>query len=85
MNSFSVVERFDVLKDARSSLFHVFKGFKLRPFMLQRPEEPLHHRVVVATSSSTHGACDIHRFHLSLVFIAGVLAPAVGRCAARRV
>lgn len=49
----------------------------VRPFVLQRPEEPFHHRVVIATACATHRAFDAQRFQRLLISGVRILATTI--------
>ena len=77
MNSLRVVKRLDVFEDARASFHKIFIATVLRPFVFQRPEEPLHDGVVVTASCSAHRALNVQRAEDSLKRVTGVLTPAI--------
>ena len=48
LNSLSIVKSLDLAKDAEPCVLEIVERLEVRPFVLQRPEESLHGRVVVA-------------------------------------
>ena len=58
MNPLGIVKRLDVPEDAQPRFLQVSKPLVIRPLVFQRPEESLHHRVVVATAATTHRTRD---------------------------
>ena len=49
-----IVKRFDVLEHAQAGCGQVLEVFVLGPLVLERPEEPFHHGVVVARAAAVH-------------------------------
>jgi hypothetical protein len=69
MKALAIVEDFDVLEHAQPCGFKIGIFMVLGPLMLERPKEPLGHRVVVAIACAAHGRLDTedllsHRLHL---------------------
>lgn len=58
MESLGIIRRFDVLEHAQTVVTPVFELLMVGPFVLQRPEEPFHDRIVVAAASTTHRTID---------------------------
>ena len=73
----AIVKHFDVLEHAQTCRVEVFVRFVLRPFVLERPEEPLGYRVVVAVAPAAHRALDAEGSQRLLVIVARVLRAAV--------
>jgi len=72
-----IVIRFDVLEHAQPCGVQVGEPFVFGPLMFERPEEALHHGVVVAAAGAAHRALDSERREGPLVGVAGVLASSV--------
>ncbi len=78
METDGIVERFDVTKDAQSSVGEVGVAFVFGPFMFQGPEEPFHRRVVVAATRAAHRTSGAQRLQRLLVRVARVLTTVGG-------
>jgi len=70
-------KKFEMSKDAESSVFEVAERYMIRPLILQRPEEAFHGSIVVAATRATHRAFDAEIFQQALVGVAGVLAASI--------
>ena len=77
MQTLAIVKRFDVFENAEARCFQIRILGMVRPFVLQRPEEPFHHRVVIATACATHRAFDAQRFQRLLISSARILATTI--------
>src|SRR6476620_6351033 len=73
----AVVERLDVLEDARPRLLARGVVLVVDQLLLQAGEERLHRGVVPAVAPAAHAARDPLLREPPLVVLAGVLAPAV--------
>lgn len=77
MNSFSIVEKLDVIKQIRIDFAEVTIRPSIDPFFFQLSEETLDTRIVVGTSASRHTASHVIGGKESLVARTGILTPAV--------
>ena len=73
----AVIKLVDVLEHAHARFESIGEAGVVRPLVLERPEKPLHRRVVVAATSPTHRTGDAQRGQHLLIIIAGVLAAAI--------
>src|ERR1043165_6790737 len=73
-----VVVVLDVVTDRVVRFSPGLEGTAMHEFLLQRGEEALGNRVVVAVSSGRHTAFDVVALQQSTIGSAGVLAAAVG-------
>ena len=61
VQSYGVVEGLSVIEDAQPCLLQISEPLMIRPFVFQRPEESLHHGVVVAAAATAHRTGDASR------------------------
>ena len=75
MDAVRVVESFDVIEEHGTGLSPIFRNFFLETFGLERSEETLHRRVVVAVSLAAHTRADVVDVQDVAEQLRGVLAP----------
>src|SRR6478609_4714395 len=73
----AVVERLDVLEDARLRLVAGGVVLVVNQFLLERCEEALHRRIIPAVPTPAHAARDPLLREPTPVVLAGVLAPTI--------
>ncbi len=77
MDSFGIKKRLDVLKYVHTRFLLILKSLVIRPLVLQRPEESLHHGIVVTASRTAHRALDLQRPQRLLKRLTRVLTTSV--------
>ncbi len=77
MSSDPVVEALQVLKDRLPGLAAALEAREVNTLTLERSEERLHSRVVIAISFATHAHRDTSLGKEPLVLVAGVLASSI--------
>lgn len=78
MHATRIVEALDVLKDPRLGIFSLRILLAVDTLLLQRREENLHDRVVVAVSPTTHAWCDRPVAQHPLKLVRRVLHSSIG-------
>ena len=78
MKALAVVEDLDVVVDRRASLGEIHPSSVMHELLLERAEEALDDRVVVAVAASAHADTDPERLESTAIARARVLATPVG-------
>ena len=75
VTSLAIVPAFDVLEDRLSGFFARCIFPVMHQFLLQRPPEAFHHRVVVAVAGAAHARGDVMRLQQTLVILLAYCTP----------